>query len=542
MVDVFVSYAREDQAFAQRIAQAVAREGYDVWWDDDLPPHLSYGEVITEKIGNAKAAIVVWSHRSAESEWVRAEADLARSQKKLIQTSIDERQPPMPFNQIQFASIGDWKGEPDHPGWKKVKTSLAALCGGAAATGPTAPAVLEPAASRSRRRGHAGRARTGSWSSLGAPAARRRRGGGWYMLRDDESAEVGGKGRHADNGSEEVAATESPSTAPRPASAAFTLAATIDSPDGFMNVRSGPASGFPVVARVNQGEVFTTYQQEGEWWQVRTADSRVGYMSSRYIRPIDPAADAGAADETAEAPAEADVEPAAAPAHVVQVADGAAPPQVFPDSSRRRLTQADVASLSPARIRLARNEIFARHGRIFQDAQLRRHFELYPWYRPSPVADAAQCGRAGQHTPAAPGGVEVISGGARAPARSGKPDKPDTCGRGPPLRPSGGKPDKPDTCGRSPPPRPTGMDGQVREGDGGRGCRLRWSAPGNERAGAQTNPQPSASRQVRVRRAGAGCPAARHRAGARRVRSYRTARSGARECRRLPAPGALSTD
>src|SRR4029453_11676459 len=105
MVDVFVSYAREDQAFAQRIAHAAAREGYDVWWDDDLPPHLSYGEVITEKIGNAKAAIVVWSHRSAESEWVRAEADLARSQKKLIQTSIDDRQPPMPFNQIQFASI-----------------------------------------------------------------------------------------------------------------------------------------------------------------------------------------------------------------------------------------------------------------------------------------------------------------------------------------------------------------------------------------------------------------------------------------------------
>jgi len=132
MVDVFVSYAREDQAFAQRIAHAAAREGYDVWWDDDLPPHLSYGEVITEKIGNAKAAIVVWSHRSAESEWVRAEADLARSQKKLIQTSIDDRQPPMPFNQIQFASIGDWNGEPDHPGWKKVRASLAALCGGAA--------------------------------------------------------------------------------------------------------------------------------------------------------------------------------------------------------------------------------------------------------------------------------------------------------------------------------------------------------------------------------------------------------------------------
>jgi hypothetical protein len=138
------------------------------------------------------------------------------------------------------------------------------------------------------------------------------------------------------------------------------------------------------VARVDRGQVFTTYQQEGDWWQVRTADSRVGYMSSRNIRLIDPAAGADAAAEVAEAPAETDVEPAAAPAHAVQIPDRAAPPQVFPDSSRRRLTQADVAPLSPARIRLARNEIFARHGRTFQDAQLRRHFERYPWYRPSP--------------------------------------------------------------------------------------------------------------------------------------------------------------
>src|SRR4051812_25724942 len=96
MADVFISYARENQVFAQRVAEAVRREGYDVFWDDDLPPHLSYGEVITEKIGSARAAIVIWSKDAAASEWVRAEADLARSHKKLIQTSIDDHPLPMP--------------------------------------------------------------------------------------------------------------------------------------------------------------------------------------------------------------------------------------------------------------------------------------------------------------------------------------------------------------------------------------------------------------------------------------------------------------
>jgi hypothetical protein len=129
MVDVFISYSRTDLAQVTQLARAVEAEGYQVWWDADLPPHLSYGDVITAKIGMAKAAIVVWSQDSAASEWVRAEADMARNQKKLVQTALDNVMPPLPFNQIQYAELGDWHGEPDHPGWRKVKVSLAELCG-----------------------------------------------------------------------------------------------------------------------------------------------------------------------------------------------------------------------------------------------------------------------------------------------------------------------------------------------------------------------------------------------------------------------------
>jgi len=146
MVDVFISYSRANQALVRRLAEAVKRLGYSTWWDDELPPHLSYGDVITEKIGQAKAAIVVWSEDAAASEWVRAEADVARNQKKLIQTSIDGRMPPMPFNQIQFAAIGDWQGEEDHPGWIKVKASLEALCGTPGVAAPL-PAAAPPALS-----------------------------------------------------------------------------------------------------------------------------------------------------------------------------------------------------------------------------------------------------------------------------------------------------------------------------------------------------------------------------------------------------------
>ncbi|WP_298303988.1 toll/interleukin-1 receptor domain-containing protein [uncultured Erythrobacter sp.] len=151
MPDVFISYSRHDQEAVARLAKKVEAEGYDVWWDAELPPHKSYGDVITEKIGAAKAAIVVWSETAAASEWVRAEADVARNQKKLIQTALGDLIPPLPFNQIQFADIGDWQGEDDHSGWRKVMASLTELCGerewggAAAAASTTAAPAPSPA-------------------------------------------------------------------------------------------------------------------------------------------------------------------------------------------------------------------------------------------------------------------------------------------------------------------------------------------------------------------------------------------------------------
>ncbi|MGH6729812.1 MAG: TIR domain-containing protein, partial [Sphingomicrobium sp.] len=33
VADIFLSYAREDEAAAQRAAKALGAAGYDVWWD-----------------------------------------------------------------------------------------------------------------------------------------------------------------------------------------------------------------------------------------------------------------------------------------------------------------------------------------------------------------------------------------------------------------------------------------------------------------------------------------------------------------------------
>lgn len=61
-------------------------------------------------------------------------------------------------------------------------------------------------------------------------------------------------------------------------------------------------------------------------------------------------------------------------------ANAAAREYIFPNSDKEYLTDADVSGLSKADLRLARNEILARHGRIFNSADLKTYFEGKSWY------------------------------------------------------------------------------------------------------------------------------------------------------------------
>ncbi len=138
MTDVFVSYSRAIEAQAQRVAEMLAALGYDVWRDDQLPAHKAYTDVTEEHLRAAKAVLVLWTAEAVKSEWVRAEAEVARLGKTLVQMSLDGSTPPLPFNQIQCAEMSGWRGEESAPGWKKVLASIAALTGGVTAPAPAA--------------------------------------------------------------------------------------------------------------------------------------------------------------------------------------------------------------------------------------------------------------------------------------------------------------------------------------------------------------------------------------------------------------------
>lgn len=54
---------------------------------------------------------------------------------------------------------------------------------------------------------------------------------------------------------------------------------------------------------------------------------------------------------------------------------------IFPDSDIRLLTDYDLYGLSADILRIAKNEIYARHGRIFLSEDLKSYFESQSWYR-----------------------------------------------------------------------------------------------------------------------------------------------------------------
>lgn len=53
---------------------------------------------------------------------------------------------------------------------------------------------------------------------------------------------------------------------------------------------------------------------------------------------------------------------------------------ILPDSDKRLIGREDLMNLSPEQCKIARNEIYARHGRKFKDTALQSYFDSCPWY------------------------------------------------------------------------------------------------------------------------------------------------------------------
>ncbi len=172
MSDIFVSYAREDRAHAERLARALESRKWSVWWDRSIPTGKAFDEVIEEAIDEARCVIVLWSERSAASRWVRTEAEEGAKREILVPIRIEDVEIPLAFRGIQTADLIGWDGAPGSPEIEALVGDIAALIGPSpagvegterqaevTARRPAAPKAVRRVEAEAGRKGGAARSR-----------------------------------------------------------------------------------------------------------------------------------------------------------------------------------------------------------------------------------------------------------------------------------------------------------------------------------------------------------------------------------------------
>jgi hypothetical protein len=108
VADVFISYAREDQAFVRKLHEALKAQDRDMWVDwEDIPPTAEFPAEIQSGIESAEAFVFVISPDSVVSKWCRQELAHAVAHNKrllpvLYRDVDDDESVPEPIHSLNW--------------------------------------------------------------------------------------------------------------------------------------------------------------------------------------------------------------------------------------------------------------------------------------------------------------------------------------------------------------------------------------------------------------------------------------------------------
>jgi TIR domain/Sulfatase-modifying factor enzyme 1 len=131
--DIFISYKREEQAIARKLANALDSEGWNVWWDPKLRAGEHFDDVIEKALNEAKCVIVMWSKLSVQSRYVRDEATYALDQEKLV--PVESVKLPFRFRGVHTLRLLGWDGSKDVPEFRRLVEDIVTIVGPRVAEG-----------------------------------------------------------------------------------------------------------------------------------------------------------------------------------------------------------------------------------------------------------------------------------------------------------------------------------------------------------------------------------------------------------------------
>ena len=160
----------------------------------------------------------------------------------------------------------------------------------------------------------------------------------------------------------------------------------------YLNVRDAPGNDSNVIGQISDGEPIQVLDDSGNWYKI-VYNGGVAYVYSGYVvGSREEVAKRHSEEESraeesrkAEESKKAEEESKKAKETTKDTSNykaGTDDSSVLAKSSKKYIDDDDLDGMSSSELRLARNEIYARHGCIFKDKKLQKYFEGKSWYTP----------------------------------------------------------------------------------------------------------------------------------------------------------------
>ncbi|MFM2374937.1 MAG: hypothetical protein RLZZ165_33 [Bacteroidota bacterium] len=129
-VDVYISYAPEDEGQVRRIVEELEGAGLKVWFRDQPSTSQESLANLRQILNPSNCQVVVWSNNSAGSGRIQAEARAGSALGRLVAARIHKDiAPPRDTNAVAYADLVGWNGGTGHRGMKKLLTGIWNLTG-----------------------------------------------------------------------------------------------------------------------------------------------------------------------------------------------------------------------------------------------------------------------------------------------------------------------------------------------------------------------------------------------------------------------------
>jgi len=126
MSELVIIYAIEDIELVEKLATLLRKSWTDVWFSEDGISSGDWRSIVVPAINTAHCVVALTSHFSVKKDIFIDEMNEAKnSARPLLPFLIDDVKMPLGFGGLNRTPAYDWKGEGDHPQFKKLLGKIA---------------------------------------------------------------------------------------------------------------------------------------------------------------------------------------------------------------------------------------------------------------------------------------------------------------------------------------------------------------------------------------------------------------------------------